>query len=313
MIPLTRRNAARAVSYTRQTLPRPARLYSTPTKKLLAQEALSSSGSPSSQEYPPYMPQSSSMARPLAVAEEMNDFLQRRSPYTILPTPLPDDVASPATDYFFADSPTQDAVAIMDACLHGLQDVPRAKEMFERIRDTRQGDPILDARMYNVMLEAYLEMATSREEINRSHWLEDAWALYNDMEQGRDNVHPTPNTYAIMLQAWLRFNPESKNPVIIGGAEVHDPVSLLRNIIGRQIAPSLVVADRAFTTDEEANEAIKALSRAAVQMGLSSVVTELGMAESLGRQAADPLEDVPEVVPVVKAKVSAGCLGSQAL
>ncbi|RPD76822.1 DNA/RNA polymerase [Lentinus tigrinus ALCF2SS1-7] len=301
MIPLTRRNAARAVSYSRQSLPRPARLYSTPTKKLLAQESVSSSGT--LQEFPPYMAQpSASGSRPLAVAEDMHDFLHRRSPYTILPTPLPDDVATPTTDYFFADSPTQDAVAIMDACLHGLQDVPRAKEMFERVRVARQGDPILDSRVYNLMLEAYLEMATNREEINRANWLEDAWSLYYDMEHGTDSVDPTANTYAIMLQAWLRFNPESKNPVIIGGAQVLDPVALLRNIIGRQIAPSLVVADRAFTTDEEANAAIKALSRAAVEMGLSRVVTELGMAESLGRQAVDPLEDVPEVVPVVKAK-----------
>ncbi|TFK81972.1 DNA/RNA polymerase [Polyporus arcularius HHB13444] len=250
------------------------------------------------------MAQASTSAAPRtpAIHDDMHDFLHRRTSYTILPAPLPDDVATPATDYFFADSPTQDAVAIMDACLHGLQDVPRAKEMFERLRETRQGDPILESRVYNLMLEAYLEMATNREEINRANWLEDAWQLYNDMEHGRDSAHPTANTYAIMLQAWLRFNPDSKNPVIIGGAEVHDPVSLLRNIIGRQISPSLVVADRAFTTDEEANEAIKALSKAAVQMGLSSVVSELGMAESLGRQAPDPLEDVPEVVPVMKAK-----------
>ena len=46
----------------------------------------------------------------------------------------------------------------------------------------------------------------------------------------RDN-HPTPNPYTIVLQACLRSNRELKNPVIVGGAEVHDPVSLMCNIV----------------------------------------------------------------------------------
>ena len=297
MIPLTRRNAARRaaiISYTRQTLPRPARLYSTPTKKLHAQESLSSSGSVG-QDLPPYMTSTA--------PREMQGFLQRRSPYVILPPPLPDD-ASPANgDIFFTDSPTTDKVAIMDACLHGLHDVPRAKHFFELLRETHRGDPILEPRIYNLFLEAYLEMATNREEMNRANWIEDAWALYNDMESGRDKVQPTANTYAIMLQAWLRFNPDSPTPVLISGAKVHDPVDLLRNIIYREISPSLVVSDRSFTNSDEATEAIKALSRAAVTMGLSTVVSELGLVESLGKQLEDPLADVPEVVPVTRPKV----------
>ncbi|KAI0640998.1 DNA/RNA polymerase [Trametes meyenii] len=122
------------------------------------------------------------------------------------------------------------------------------------------------------------------------------------MESDRERVQPTANTYAVMLLAWLRFNPDSSTPVHLSGTEVHDPMSLLRNIIGRQIAPALVVADRAFTTNEEATEAIKALSRAAIQMGLSSVVNELGLADNLGRQVDDPLADVPEAIPVTKVK-----------
>ncbi|EIW56833.1 DNA/RNA polymerase [Trametes versicolor FP-101664 SS1] len=122
------------------------------------------------------------------------------------------------------------------------------------------------------------------------------------MEAGREGVQPTANTYAIMLRMWLRFNPDSESPVQISAAEMHDPMSLLRHMLRGSVAPALVVADRAFTTSEEATEAIKALSRAAVEMGLSSVVNELGLADSLGRQVDDPLEDVPEAIPVMKTK-----------
>ncbi|KAI0351261.1 DNA/RNA polymerase [Trametes cingulata] len=122
------------------------------------------------------------------------------------------------------------------------------------------------------------------------------------MENGAEGVQPTANTYAIVLKTWLRYHADPAAAPPVTAAEVHDPMALLRNIISRQIAPALVVADRAFTTNEEATEAIKALSRAAVQMGLISVVNELGLAESLGRTVDDPLKDVPEATPVTKPK-----------
>ena len=310
MIPLTRRNAARGaalVSYTRQTLPRPARLYSTPTKKLNAPDAASTSRSPSLPEYPAYMPSSSSSSSefppPSSIHQEMHGFLRRPAPYTILPAPLPEDVAINTGDYIFPDTPTQDFVATIDACLHGLHDVPRAREIFERLRTSPQAEQVLPAPLFNTFLDAYLALA-ARAVPGRANWLEDAWALYDAMEGGRERAAPTANTYALMLQAWLRFGPDSPSPVELAAVPVHDPTALLRSIINRQIAPTLVVSDRAFTSDEEATQAIQALSRAAVHMGLSEVVSELGLAESLGKQVEDPLENVPEVVPVRKVDVS---------
>ncbi|KAI0632722.1 DNA/RNA polymerase [Trametes polyzona] len=232
----------------------------------------------------------------------MHGFLRRPAEYTILHPPLPEDAAAEAQDYLITDSPTQDLVSIMEACLHNLHDVSRAKEIFERLRDSKRGDQIMDVRLYNHFLSAYYDMAASKEPSRRADWLEEAWLLYNEMESGRERVQPTTNTYAIMLRTWLSFNPDSETPVNITATEVHDPMSLLRSMIARQVAPALVVADRAFATNEEATAAIKALSRAAVQMGLSSVVNELGLADSLGRQVDDPLEDVPEAIPVTKTK-----------
>ncbi|EIW56832.1 uncharacterized protein TRAVEDRAFT_127839, partial [Trametes versicolor FP-101664 SS1] len=132
MIPLTRRNAARGaslVSYTRQSLPRPARLYSTPTKRLDAEAVPSPAGL--SMEYPPFMPSSSS-----SIHNDMHGFLRRPAQYTILPTPLPADAADETHQHLFTDSPTQDRIAVMDACLHDLHDVPRAKEIFELLRES---------------------------------------------------------------------------------------------------------------------------------------------------------------------------------
>ncbi|KAI0776637.1 DNA/RNA polymerase [Trametes elegans] len=238
-----------------------------------------------------------------SIHKDMHSFLRRRTQYTVLPTPMPADlVRSGQEQPLLTDTPTQDLVAVMDACLQHLHDVPRAKEIFERLRDSNRGELLMDSRVYNHFLEAYLEMALTKDQHNSSNWVEDAWILYNEMENGNERVHPTPNTYALMLRAWLHHNPDGPAPIQVAATEVFNPLSLLRNIINRQIAPSLVVADRAFKTNEEASQAIKALSKAAVQMGLSSVVNELGLADSLGRQVEDPLEDVPEVLPVVKTK-----------
>lgn len=65
----------------------------------------------------------------------------------------------------------------------------------------------------------------------------------------------------------------------------------------------MVIADKAFTMNEEAEAIIHALSRAAVELNLSKVVTELGMTEHLGTSQFDPLADVPEVKPVLVTKV----------
>ena len=165
----TRRLETTLKAYSRQRLPRPARL----------------SG---------------------AVAfKDMQEFLQRPLPYTILPPPLPDDRKSALNTFLFTDSPTQDQLAVMDACLHNLYDVPRAKQVFERLRKSSCMEHLLDARIYNSFLEAYIEMATTKQPDDRTLWVEDALQLYLVMESGQEKVQPTSQTYAAMLLAWLRY------------------------------------------------------------------------------------------------------------
>lgn len=161
---------------------------------------------------------------------------------------------------------------------------------------------MLEPRLYNLLLDAYIEMATVKDKERRSHWVEDAYILFKDMEIGKDKVHPTAHTYASMLRCWIRFNPDSSTP-LSSSLQIPTPTELLRSIIDKHIPVSLIVADRSFGNSDEAAEVIKLLSKAAVEMNLSKIVGELGLAEILGSTIPDPLMEVPEAVPVVKAKV----------
>ncbi|KAJ7737868.1 DNA/RNA polymerase [Mycena maculata] len=207
----------------------------------------------------------------------LQNFLQRDAAYAILPTPLPMDSSSPANDYWFSDSATQDLMAVMDACLHDLYDVPRAKGIFDRLRT--KASAALDTRVVNAMLDAYLKMAGRGEE---EYWVEAVWELYDATN------FPSPGTYAIALLTVHRFPEHSLKRSIreILNAAVMDDIPIQN-----------LVSDRAFTDDEEAAEVIKELSKAAIHLNMPRVVEELDEAEVL---AADPDEYVPNPKPVKK-------------
>ncbi|KAH7922516.1 DNA/RNA polymerase [Leucogyrophana mollusca] len=123
------------------------------------------------------------------------------------------------------------------------------------------------------------------------------------MESGSEKVQPTAASYAIMLLAWIRFGPASDTPVDVSLAR--HPNQLLTGIVDRQLSVTAIVADRVFTSSEEASQAIRLLSKAAVDLNMSQIVSELGQAEALGTQSSDPLEDVPEVTPVMRMRAQA--------
>jgi DNA-directed RNA polymerase len=104
------------------------------------------------------------------------------------------------------------------------------------------------------------------------------------------------------LTGLCRFNPDSPNPVT--EVEMRDPTAILRGIVDREISVSLVVASRSVSSDQEAVEMIKVLSKTAVEMNILSVMDELGQTQSMGSKLLlDPLEGIPEAMPVLKAKV----------
>lgn len=205
MIPL-RRSTQKSLettllSYSRQALPRPARLYSTPSTA--RRNAYLAQSLPAQPELPPYMSKPKSLDD-IRVSEEMQRFFKRDTPYTVLPTPLPSEHSSPLNDLYFTDSPTLDLVAVIDACLHNFYDVPRAKQIFDTLRTSQKAEALMDTRLFNMMLGAYLAMATSEDRGNRLVWLEDMWGLFDSMETGTEAIAPNATTYSVMLTAWLR-------------------------------------------------------------------------------------------------------------
>ena len=213
MIPFTTRAARKTtettlLSCSRQRLPRPARLYSTPTKRSSA-PVLDTLHPKLPDSYPAFLPALPSLADPAGnlpgdpAASDMHSFLRTRTPYTMLPPPLPSDKHSELNDFYYTDSPTCDMIAVMDACLHNCYDVQRAKEIFDDLR-AKRSEQILHPRLYTAFVETYLEMAL-REPERKALWVEDAWLLLDALFNGQERVAATTGAYALALVAWLRY------------------------------------------------------------------------------------------------------------
>ena len=97
-----------------------------------------------------------------------------------------------------------------------------------------------------------------------------------------------------------RFGPHSDAQV---GYEPRSNLKdVLFHVLDRGISLKDVVASRVLTSDEEASKIIQQVSKAAAELGMIDVVSELGETQAMG-SVVDPLDDVPDVNPVLKAKV----------
>ncbi|GLB44584.1 putative DNA-dependent RNA polymerase catalyzes the transcription of DNA into RNA using the four ribonucleoside triphosphates as substrates [Lyophyllum shimeji] len=299
MIPRAVKRLETTLLSSRQGLPRPARLYSTPSKK--ANAPAFATAQIQHTEYPSYLSQPQQdiplESRKVPLGKELAAFLQRTAPYTILPAPLPSDRSSPLNDIFYPDTTTQDLLSVMDACLHNLYDVPRARGIFERLRE-KIGNPVLSTHVYNAFLEAYVAVATTKGPVDV--FLEYAWELYNILESEKEQFAPDATTYAIMLLAYHRFRPDGKRP--LPGLKTATPSHILSCITQREIPVANVVSDRTITSSEEAVEIIKLLSKTAMQLNMPRIISELGQAELIGAQVPDALDNVPEANPVLRVK-----------
>ncbi|KAI4519882.1 DNA/RNA polymerase [Schizophyllum commune Loenen D] len=235
---------------------------------------------------------------------EMASFLTREGPYSVLPPPLPTAQPSAATpsattpepETWYTDTQTQDLLAVINACLHNLYDVQRAKSIFDRMRE-RPNHPGLDTRVYNAFIHAYINMATTKDPGNREYWVEGAWELYETMKTGdNDRILPNAGTYAALLVAWVRFNPDTNTPVHTDLAT--KPSVLLATLVERGLSVEKVVAHPFITSDEEAAQLVRMLTKVAYENGMSKTVAELTAVESVGSSFPDVLEGVPDVRPV---------------
>jgi DNA-directed RNA polymerase len=196
------------LSCSHQCLPRPACLYSTPTKHSSA-PVLDTLKPQLSDSYPAFLPALPNLADPAGnvqgdtVASDMHSFLRICTPYTIIPPPLPSDKHSELNDLYYTDSPTCDLIAIMDACLHNCYDVHRAKEIFDDLC-AKRAEQILHPCLHTSFVEAYLDMALNEPE-RKSLWVKDTWLLLNSLFKGQEKVAVTTGAYVLVLIAWLRF------------------------------------------------------------------------------------------------------------
>ena len=208
MIPRVTRRLEATVSVSRRRQPRPARLYSFSSKRNEAPATATAQATP-----PPDFPEffvtgssTSSTPSPYELAGTplsnlILGFLDRRPQFTILPTPLPPGTPSvEGHDQWFKDSKSQDMAGIIDACLYNLVDVPRAQNVFDRLR-RQAGSSILGSGLYNSLLNAYLGMSLN-EPSKKNYWVEEAWKLYNILESEEDDVQPTAKTYSTILAVW---------------------------------------------------------------------------------------------------------------
>ncbi|KAG6877418.1 hypothetical protein C0993_007661 [Termitomyces sp. T159_Od127] len=287
MLPRTARRLETTLLVSRQSLPRPARLLS---GAALAAHA--------ERDYPSFLaqPQAEPMLQPrkMDLPTELSRFLQRPTSYTVLPAPLPSDRHSAANDLYYTDTATQDLLSVMDACLHNLYDVPRARDIFDRLRE-RHSSHVLSTPIYNAFIEAYITMAAAQ------HGPVDvlvqfAHDLYDILETESEHHKPDATTYALMLLLFHRHGPHSKDQL----RHITTPRQLLAAVIQRGIPVASVVADRTLDSSEETVKVIKYLSIAAVELQNPEIISELGRAEVLGANRADILDDVPEAQPVTK-------------
>ncbi|KAJ3514954.1 hypothetical protein NLJ89_g2072 [Agrocybe chaxingu] len=175
----------------------------------------------------------------------------------------------------------------------------RARGVFQRLR-TKVGSSLLETRLYNAFLEAYIGMAR-KEEKKRSYWIDEAWRLYDAMEEGLEEVLPNANTYSLMLL--LCHQVKTREIHTEDDVNGHTPGYLLGKLVDREIPVMDVVSNATLESAELMTEIAKMLSSEAVNLGFKDVLQQLGHTQPV--EATPPiLKDVPEVMPVYKTVTS---------
>ncbi|KAF8968738.1 hypothetical protein BDZ97DRAFT_326735 [Flammula alnicola] len=290
MIPRTARKLETTLLSSRQALPRPARLYSTPSKphNAPATATATATAHPSPHDFHLFQQIST------PTAPDISNFLSRGLPLTIIPAPEPVDSKSTALDPWFPDSQSHDMVGIIDACLHNLHDVNRARDVFGRLRQ-RVGSAALTIRIYNAFLDAYLGMAR-KEDFKKKYWVDEAWQLYEVVEKGAEGVQPTPKTYSIMLSALQQYGPHSTEH-LVELAYAKDTEYLLSKIVEREIPVMEVATNSYLKSPQVMADIVKMLSSVAFNLGFKDTLKDLGHIGNI-THGGSVLDDVPEIIPV---------------
>lgn len=129
----------------------------------------------------------------------------RSQPLVLLPTPLPEDM--PQNENYFPSSKKQQSLAVIAACLRDLYDVPRAEEIFDRLRlDSKEGLGVLSVDTYNAVLLAYAQLQSEDVGTIRTQepYARKLWSLWDTLKQGNEGVFLNSTTIAIACLAIIR-------------------------------------------------------------------------------------------------------------
>lgn len=259
--------------------------------------------------------------------------LQPNSRLTVLPTPLPDDMYSPVNEAYYPSSAIQSRLAVIDTCLAGLLDVNRAGKLFDNMRmDLLHPLPesLLNDKLYNRMLEAYFDMVGREPPERREAWLDRGWDLYEDMALGKLRVKPNATTFSIALSTLKRYvslswrgwsarvllaslvrYPSECQKAGKEASEVLNDIIASKDYKGGSALETILTRDGQLE-EPQALELVDFAATVAKEAGLLSLASTVEVVRtSLIKTMVDPLEGVPEAVPVTKpASVSASPVSS---
>ncbi|CAE6492233.1 unnamed protein product, partial [Rhizoctonia solani] len=195
---------------------------------------------------------------PQAVQSHQNKQIRRMEeiraqPLTLLPTPLPDDM--PQNEQFFPSSKKQQSLAVIAACLRDLYDVPRAEEIFNRLREEAEtGASVMTIDTYNAMLLAYAQLqaeGTQLVEPIRAQWAEKLWSLWQIIVEEKDRVALNATSIAIAFLAHIRAPNDEYHP---------SPAELLEITFNKKFSVPDVLSSPVLLSDVD-HEAVRQVIR----------------------------------------------------
>ncbi|KAJ1306117.1 hypothetical protein OPQ81_010828 [Rhizoctonia solani] len=219
----------------------------------------------------------------------------RRQPLTLLPTPLPDDM--PQNEHYFPSSKKQQSLAVIAACLRDLYDVPRAEEIFNRLREeAHTGMSVMTIDTYNAILLAYAQLqaeGTPLAHAIRVHWAEKLWNLWQILVSETDRVALNATSMAIAFLAHIRAPNCEHHP---------STAELLQIVFDKKLSVTDILGSPVLSSDAD-HEAVRQLIRQTADEFQRPDVLELlksydQFVPNRGAAAGRTSIIVPEVQPV---------------
>ncbi|CEL52694.1 DNA-directed RNA polymerase, mitochondrial [Rhizoctonia solani AG-1 IB] len=166
---------------------------------------------------------------------------------------MPEDM--PQNEQIFPSSKKQQSLAVIAACLRDLYDVPRAEEIFHRLREEADtGASVMTIDTYNAMLLAYAQLqaeGTQLAEPVRAQWAEKLWNLWQVLIEEKDRVALNATSMAIAFLAHIRAPND----------QFHHPVSeLLEITLNKKLSVTDILGSPVLVSDVD-HEAVRQLIR----------------------------------------------------